>query len=183
MSEMTQDRNGPMRLLAEIDARLYVWLGLFAQRYRIYRFARTVSFTGDGYAYLLLAALMLLLSPQYGVAVTLAAFLAFAFELPAYVLLKKTFRRRRPYVVHDRYERIHIPSDEFSFPSGHTAGGFVMATVVSHFFPATALAMYAWATAIGFSRILLRVHFVSDVVAGALLGVGFAALALNLLGY
>jgi undecaprenyl-diphosphatase len=183
MSEMTQERNSAMRLLAEIDARLYLWVGFLMQRYRLYRLARAVSFTGDGYAYLLLAALLLLLSPEFGLAVTLAACLAFAFELPTYVVLKKTFRRRRPYVVVEKYERIHIPSDEFSFPSGHTAGGFVMAAIVSNFFPAATLPMYAWATGIGLSRVLLRVHFVSDIIAGSLLGTAFALLSLNLLGY
>ena len=180
---MSKPKNPAMKLLAEIDARLYVFLGLMQERLHLYKIARAVSFTGDGYAYLLLAAVLLVISREAGLAITLCGFLAFAFELPTYAVLKKTFKRRRPYVVVDRLERIHNPSDEFSFPSGHTAGGFLMAYIVSHFFPAASLPMYLWASSIGISRVLLRVHFVSDILAGAALGTGFAILALNLLGY
>ena len=180
---MSEPKNAVMRLLAEIDARLYVFLGLIQERLHLYKIARAVSFTGDGYAYLLLAAVLLMVSREAGLAVTLCGFLAFAFELPTYAVLKKTFKRRRPYLVVDRLERIHNPSDEFSFPSGHTAGGFLMACVVSHFVPAATVPMYIWATSIGISRVFLRVHFVSDILAGAALGTAFAILAISLLGY
>ena len=180
---MNEPKSTLMRLLAEVDARLYVFLGLLQERLHLYKIARAVSFTGDGYAYLLLAAVLLIVSPATGLAVTLCGFLAFAFELPTYALLKKTFKRRRPYLVVERLEAIHNPPDEFSFPSGHTAGGFLMACIVSHFFPAATLPMYIWASSIGISRVFLRVHFVSDIIAGAALGTGFAILALSLLGY
>lgn len=180
---MNQPNNPLMRLLAEIDARLYVLMGLTEQRLHLYKIARAVSFTGDGYAYLLLAALLLIVSREIGLAITLCGFLGFAFELPAYSVLKKTFKRRRPYLVVERFEQIHDPSDEFSFPSGHTAGGFLMACVVSHFIPAGTIPMYIWASSIGISRVFLRVHFVSDVIAGAFVGTGFAMLSLGLLGY
>ena len=183
MYPMTEPRRSPLKTVANLDARLYLLMGELERRLKLYKIARAVSFTGDGYAYLLLAAMLLMISPAAGLAVTMAGFLAFAFELPTYVVLKKTFKRRRPYMVVDSLERIHEPSDEFSFPSGHTAGGFLMAFVVSHMFPAATLPMYLWACGIGLSRIFLRVHFVSDVIAGALLGTAFAMLSLSLLNY
>ena len=180
---MTEPKRTTMRALANLDARIYLWLSFVEQRLHLYRLARAVSFSGDGYAYLILAAMLLLVSPAAGLAVILSGFLAFAFELPTYVVLKKTFKRRRPYVVVEKLERIHEPSDEFSFPSGHTAGGFLMACIVSHFFPSATIPMYIWASSIGLSRIFLRVHFISDVFAGMLLGTGFAVLSLSLLNY
>ena len=92
-----------MKLLAEIDARLYVFMGLMEERLHLYKIARAVSFTGDGYAYLLVAAVLLIVSPEAGLAVTLCGFLAFAFELPTYAVLKKTFKRRRPDLVVERF--------------------------------------------------------------------------------
>ena len=57
-----------------------------------------------------------------------------------------------------------------------------MAYLVDHFFPGYTLLMYIWATLIGFSRVLLRVHYVSDIVAGMLLGTGIGMVTLWLFG-
>ena len=62
------------------------------------------------------------------------------------------------------------PSDRYSLPSGHTAAAFLMATIIGHFYPDLSLVMLTWALTIGGSRIFLGVHFLSDVVIGALLG-------------
>ena len=56
------------------------------------------------------------------------------------------------------------------------------AWLISHFFPWTTVPVYLWATLIGMSRLMLRVHFASDVIAGAILGTGMALLALRLVG-
>lgn len=172
-----------LRNLASIDARLYVALGQFEERLGLYKVARTLSFTGDGYAYLLIAVGVLLFSADVGLAVTLTGLLAFGIELPLYVVMKKSFKRRRPYKVVLDLRPIHVPSDEFSFPSGHTSAGFLMAYVVSHFFPIVTIPMYIWASLIGLSRVMLRVHFVSDILAGALFGTLVAAASVWLLGY
>lgn len=180
MSQLTSQTR---KLLANADARLYLMLGRLQERIGLYRLARSISFTGDGYAYLLIAVTLLILVPETGLAVTLCGVLAFAMELPLYVILKKLFRRQRPYKVVSALAPIHQPSDEFSFPSGHTAAGFLMAYILSHFFPHLFWPMYIWAGLIGLSRVLLRVHFVSDVLAGVLLGTGLAMLSVHLLGY
>ncbi|MBN1999234.1 phosphatase PAP2 family protein, partial [candidate division KSB1 bacterium] len=62
------------------------------------------------------------------------------------------------------------PPDKFSFPSGHTAGAFVMATMISVFYPAWTIPGYTMASVIGVSRVYNGVHFPTDVMAGVLLG-------------
>ncbi len=171
------------KVLAEFDARLYLKLGRLEERLGLYKWARSFSFTGDGYAYLLIAVMLLILMPEIGLALTLSGILAFAIELPLYVVLKKSFKRQRPFKVVSALAPIHQPSDEFSFPSGHAAAGFLMAYLVGHFIPAVTWLMYSWALLIAVSRVFLRVHFVSDVIAGALLGTGIAMLSLSILGY
>ena len=116
-----------LKLIADLDAKLYVFLGHLQERMNLYPVARSLSFTGDGYLYLAIGLLAWMLVPETGYALLVCGLLAGALELPLYVVLKKFFKRRRPYVVHTALKRIHIPSDEFSFPSGHATGGFMVA--------------------------------------------------------
>ncbi|TPV97192.1 MAG: phosphatase PAP2 family protein [Myxococcales bacterium FL481] len=163
-----------MKLVAQLDVRLNSSIGRVEERLRLYRLARILSFSGDGYLYALMGCVAVAGAGPLGVAFTRTAVLAFLVEVPLYFVLKRTFRRRRPYLIVPGYPRIHEPSDEFSFPSGHTAAAFLVAYLVYVFFPSLALPMYLWAVAIGLSRVVLRVHFVSDIFAGALLGTGLA---------
>ena len=171
-----------MKFLADLDAKLYATFGRLEERLGLYRIARLFSFSGDGYAYVIIAALALAMAPSVGKTFLIVGCLAFAIELPLYFVLKKVFKRRRPYDVVQSFAQIHSPSDEFSFPSGHTTAGFIMAFLVSHFFTWATLPMYIWACLIGISRVILRVHFVSDIIAGMLLGTALAYLSLSMMG-
>jgi undecaprenyl-diphosphatase len=73
-----------------------------------------------------------------------------------------------------------LPSDQFSFPSGHTAAAFAMATLVSFHFPILTLPVIIWALLVGFSRIYLGVHYPTDILAGIVIGVtsGFGGVML-----
>ena len=57
-----------------------------------------------------------------------------------------------------------------SFPSGHTTGAFASATCLSAFYPPARVVFYGVAVAAGVNRVVKHQHFLSDVVAGGLLG-------------
>ena len=138
------------------------------------RISRIVSHTGDGPLYLLIALALAGLDGSRGLSFLTTGLTIFALELPLYLLLKNFIRRERP-----RGLPVFIrPSDRYSLPSGHTAAAFVMASLVAAYYPYASGAAFVWATCIGASRLLLGVHFLTDLVAGAVLGFGCAALVL-----
>lgn len=130
-----------------------------------------LSKTADGPLYLLLVLTLLALDVTDAKEFSLLLLTAFAIELPLYLVLKNCIRRARPADVLTAYIQAHItPSDQFSLPSGHTAGAFVVLTCIACYYPMILPLVLCWALGIGMSRILLGVHFPLDVVAGALLG-------------
>ncbi|WP_434357054.1 phosphatase PAP2 family protein [Parasalinivibrio latis] len=137
--------------------------------------SRWISHSGDGHMYLAVGVLLALLGGDAGVTFFFTALVAFALELPAYILLKRLFRRNRP----SHIPSFITPSDRYSMPSGHTAAACLMATLLSHYFPSFAVIYWTWAGCIGLSRVLLGVHFFSDIVAGTVLGIGSAILVLD----
>ena len=91
--------------------------------------------------------------------------------------LKLLLRRQRPAAhVLGRPSLVAMP-DSFSFPSGHSASAFAFATGVAREWPAAGVPVGAAAAAVAYSRVHNGVHYPTDVVVGAALGVGAAALA------
>jgi undecaprenyl-diphosphatase len=68
--------------------------------------------------------------------------------------------------------------DEFSFPSGHTAAAFLMATILGAFYPVMVAPGFIIATFVGVSRIYNGVHFPADVVVGSVIGILSAKIGL-----
>ncbi len=125
------------------------------------------------------AALIMLASPQmqpYFIPVWVMALFAFLVARGICVTLLNIFYQRvRPY---QKYEFAPITSLFFSsrtsfhnsFPSRHVTSYIAVATVVCLFFPAMGAALVAVALLTGLGRIILGYHWISDVVAGAILG-------------
>jgi len=143
--------------------------------------SKAVSHTGDGHLYVLFGVLAWSLDGKHGGVFLTAGLLAFAFELPIYWLLKNSFQRRRPQELSPLLTAYITPSDRYSLPSGHTAAAFVMATLIGQFYPDGYVLAFSWAALIGSARILLGVHFLTDVIIGAVLGASCATLSIHLM--
>jgi undecaprenyl-diphosphatase len=83
--------------------------------------------------------------------------------------LKFTIRRRRP---EGEWGNIYRKTDPHSFPSGHAARAAMLATINLGMGPPwLALFLVIWAPLVGLARVAMGVHYLSDVIAGAVLGV------------
>ena len=105
--------------------------------------------------------------------------LAFLIERLIYFVLKNSLKRNRPEAALKNFRSIITPSDQFSFPSGHTSAAFLMATLLSSQFPSLLIPLYCWALLIGCSRVVLGVHFPTDILVGSLLGISTALFSLG----
>lgn len=89
--------------------------------------------------------------------------------------LKYLLGKSRPYALNSKespyYIGPNLNSLYNSFPSGHTAESFSLATVLSDEFPKYRFWFYTWSSGVGLSRLILGQHFASDVFGGAVLGV------------
>jgi undecaprenyl-diphosphatase len=75
-----------------------------------------------------------------------------------------------------------LPPDQFSFPSGHTITAFAVALSLGAFYPAMLPGLLFCAASVAASRILLGMHFLTDVLAGAAIGAAVGSLAGSLAG-
>src|SRR5580698_3490040 len=127
---------------------------------------------GDGWLwYGLGAAVLLFGGPERFIAV-LSAATASAVGVALFLKLKRAFGRKRPCALEPHCWATLLPPDQFSFPSGHTITAFAIAVSIGLFYPVMRAELMFCAASVACSRILLGMHFLSDVVAGALLGAG-----------
>jgi len=170
-----------MKLLYSIhkyDVFMFIWLINTRMHSPLTKASRYLSKTGDGHLYLLVIGVLYWLEGIESRCLQ-AVLLAFLIERPVYFVLKNGLKRNRPEVALKNFRSIITPSDQFSFPSGHTSAAFMMATLLGYYFPSLMIPLYCWATLVGCSRVVLGVHFPTDILVGALLGICTALFSLG----
>ncbi len=173
---MNQLESKWLQQIHQFDVRAFLAVSRSHWRKQLVRTARVVSRTADGWPYLLIPVLLYPVDPA--LCKLLAWMLCFAFllERSIYFAMKKGFKRRRPPQAIPGYCSVITASDEFSFPSGHTSGAFLVSTLLLLTLGSVAWPLYLWACLVGMSRVVLGVHFPTDIVAGALIGTTTACL-------
>ena len=170
-----------LRLLQPLhrwDTQLFLWLNrVMTDRRPLYHLALALSHSGSGIPYALIGLASLWLEHEHGTAFATMLACGYAMERCLYWALKNSIRRRRPGEAIIGWQMRIVPSDRFSFPSGHTSGAFLFATAVSVYYPTLYPWVATWARGVGCSRVLLGVHFPGDIVAGSIMGTVCAWLA------
>ena len=85
--------------------------------------------------------------------------------------LKHSSRRKRPCEIEPHCWASILPPDKYSFPSGHSITAFAVATALGMFYPQLLICLLTAAVLIAASRIILGMHFLSDVLAGIGIGI------------
>ena len=87
-------------------------------------------------------------------------------------VLKRAVGRKRPCAIQPHCWANLLPPDQFSFPSGHSITAFAVALSLGTFYPAALPVLMFCAASVAASRVLLGMHFLSDVMAGSAVGAG-----------
>ena len=127
------------------------------------------SLGNHGIFYIAFAMIMLCVKKTRETGIQLTVALIAGFIL-CNILLKNAVARPRPYTITD-FQIIIAPLKDFSFPSGHTFFAVSFAAIIRHNYRKWGIAAYILAALIGFSRLYLYVHYPTDVIAGAVLGI------------
>jgi len=136
---------------------------------------RVTSRLGDGMAWYALM-LVLLLRFRVDAAVVVLHMIATGLVCTAfYKGIKRCTLRRRPYESNPGITPFAAPLDHFSFPSGHTLHAVAFTLVAIAYYPWLAWLAVPFTLLVAASRVMLGLHYPSDVVAGALIGAAVAA--------
>lgn len=110
-----------------------------------------------------------------------AAILAEGIGIVLFRKLKRMIGRKRPCALEPHCWATLLPPDQFSFPSGHTITAFAVAISLGAFYPMMLPGLLFCAASVAASRILLGMHFLTDVLAGAAIGTALGILTPALL--
>ena len=159
------------------ERRLCLLANAAARRSAVRALFCTVSRLGDGIVWYGLIAVMAILGGPGGRRLSLQMLLTGAVGLALYKLLKRKLVRERPCVALVGIECVMPPLDRYSFPSGHTLHAVLFTSLAMAHLPVLGLILMPLAILIALSRVVLGLHYPTDVLVGAGIGAALAALS------
>lgn len=169
------------RRFAAIDLSLCLLLNRGSTRPMVRRLFATVSRLGDGVFWYSLMAVWPLLYGGSGLRATLHMVVVGTVGALLYKAIKQKFVRERPFVTHPAVHLGVPPLDRYSFPSGHTLHAVAFTLISIAHFPWAVWVIAPFTILVALSRIVLGLHYPSDVLMGAAIGAGLASLNLDFL--
>jgi undecaprenyl-diphosphatase len=142
------------------------------------RFFAVISKLGDGGFWAIMALALLWKQGWPALQIIVQMTMTAAVGVIIYKLLKKYLVRERPYMIHGGIRCGTAPLDRYSFPSGHTLHAVCSATLFFAFDPLLSIVAIIFAMLVAASRVILGLHYPSDVVVGAVLGLSLATTSL-----
>lgn len=137
---------------------------------------RLVSRLGDGIFWYGLMLAILVLENSRGVLPVLHMAITGVCGTLLYKWLKAKTLRPRPYQVRQEINMAAMPLDKFSFPSGHTLHAVLFSVIALNYYPQLSVILLPFTLMVALSRVVLGLHYPSDVIAGALIGAAVACL-------
>jgi undecaprenyl-diphosphatase len=170
--------NGFIARIDAADYSLCCRLNRGAHRLVLRRLFQVASRLGDGVVWYALILALPLLYGAPAVKPAIAMALTGALGVVLYSVLKRLFVRERPFITHQAISRAAAPLDRYSFPSGHTLHAVSFTWQACAHFPELSWVLLPLTALIAGSRVVLGLHYPTDVLAGAIIGAALAELGL-----
>lgn len=135
---------------------------------------RTISRLGDGVFWYALMLAIAVFGDRDGWQAALHMLLTGSVAALMYRSLKRWTRRPRPFLSHEGIVAHMAPLDEFSFPSGHTLHAVAFTFVALAWFPQLAPLLIPFSALVAGSRVVLGLHYPSDVIVATVIGFALA---------
>ena len=153
-----------------LELNICQWLNGTGRFTSVRMFFKTISRLGDGVFWYSLALALPLLMGMEGLAavghMTVTGLLCVAI----YSQLKNRLVRQRPFISWEEIRAHTAPLDLYSFPSGHTMNAVNFAVLFCVFYPPLFWLVVPFALLVALSRVILGMHYPTDVLVGAALG-------------
>jgi len=168
------------RSLYERDAALCLACNRWGRRERVRPVFAAVSRLGDGAFWYALMVAVVVFDGWDGLTASTHMAATGLTALLLYTALKRYTRRPRPFAEDRRIHALARPLDQYSFPSGHTLHAVAFTSVALAYYPQLAWMLLPFTLAIAASRVVLGLHYPSDVIAATVIGGGLAGISLRL---
>jgi len=137
---------------------------------------------GDGWLWYAMSAVILMFGGPERFRAVAAGVSSATVGVMLFMWLKKVTHRRRPCAIASHCWATLLPPDQFSFPSGHSITACGFAVPFSLAYPSLVAGLIFCAVSIALSRVLMGMHFLSDVIAGSAIGASLGYCAFLLFG-
>ena len=152
----------------EIDSRISAYFASDNNAFLQSGFS-VISHLGSGLVFFSILIILWLFFYDYFSQIVLFILFAEIAGLFAIIILRYATRRKRPFVYRNPFW--FSPWNKYSFPSHHAFRAFMVATILGIKYPISTPFLFFVAISISFSRIYLSKHYLTDVVAGAIIGI------------
>ena len=154
-----------------------LYLNHYCKKRSVNRFFAVISRLGDGVFWYSFMIVLPLLFGIEGLNVSLLMMMAGLVSVVLYKQLKKRLVRERPFIRSTYIYRGYAPLDKYSFPSGHTMHAACFSTIALWQLPEFMILLLPFSILVALSRMVLGLHYPTDVICGAGLGITLGASA------
>jgi undecaprenyl-diphosphatase len=169
-----------IRMITAGDRKIMLRLNRWEAPHWIRKWMVFASRGGDGWLWSAIGMILLLYGGAHRFDALAAGFVSVGAGQLTFFFLKRLIGRERPCATEPHCWSILLPPDRFSFPSGHTITAFAIAFSLGLYYPALLVGLVFCALSVAASRVILGLHYLSDVLAGILIGTAIGVAAFEL---